>query len=202
MKYSYLMKSSVVLSIALSSVLSACSDPKKASEANFKKAIQAALDSDNEGKFCFTGVRFPETENPYNKDRNNILQVLEKEGLLSSSMVEQKGFFGGEAKQIKQYGLAEAGKKFVLDNQICVGKLEVIKVTNFTEPSDGLGQTVSQADYTYTIKDLPNWTKNPILLAAYPKSFGKLEKGEELEKKMNLILTNNGWQGHIRKGGF
>lgn len=35
-----------------------------------------------------------------------------------------------------------------------------------------------------------------------PKSFGKLAKGEELEKKMNLVLTNNGWQGHIRKGGF
>ncbi|MBP6190681.1 MAG: hypothetical protein KA999_00800 [Acinetobacter sp.] len=199
MKKSVFILSSV---LGLSLALSACSDPKKASEANFKKAIQAALDSDNEAKFCFTEGRFPETENPYNKDRNNILQVLEKEGLLSSSMVEQKGFFGGEAKQIKQYDLAEAGKKFVLDNQFCVGKLEVIKVTNFTEPSDGLGQTVSQADYTYTIKDLPNWTKDPILQAAYPKSFGKLAKGEELEKKMNLVLTNNGWQGHIRKGGF
>ena len=38
--------------------------------------------------------------------------------------------------------------------------------------------------------------------STFIESFGKLAKGEELEKKMNLVLTNNGWQGHIRKGGF
>lgn len=189
--------------ISLSIMLSACSNPKAASEANFKTAIQVALDGNNEGKFCFIDhIKFPLEENPYMEKQNRVYQVFEKAALFSSRMVEKKGLFGGDSKQVKQYDLTEAGKKLVVGNGLCVGKLEVTKVTNFTEPSDGLGQTVSQAVYSYTIKDLPNWTKDPTLQEVYPDSFGKLAKGEELEKKMNLVLTNNGWQGHIRRGGF
>ncbi len=188
--------------LGISVVFSACSDPKKPSEANFKAAIQQSIDTLMQGKACFTDANFPRDEDRWNKETsktNEKLQALERLGLLSSEVKSEKILHSTE--EWKVYDLTEKGKQQVFEVQnrptktskmLCAGDVKVTSVTNFTEPSDAMGRTVSQVNFDLTVTNLPDWAKDEEFQQIFP-NYAKFAKGESIETKTTLILTNNGW---------
>jgi hypothetical protein len=200
----------LALAIAAVVALSACGSSKNASKQNFAKAIDAhyatnctALDF-SMGTRLFAkfseGGGFPasvadgvEAGHP-EKHTGAPFEALEKVGLLTSKTTEvQAGLFGAKVAG-KEYSLTEAGTKALLKPgraSFCVGHRKVDEVVQFSEPSSGMGQTVSQAKYTYTVVDVPAWASDPALQDAFPELAEVLEPKKEAH--VDLVLMNDGW---------
>lgn len=187
-------------------VLAGCSDPKAASEKNFKVAAQAYLDTIYPK--CYVIQNFPITKDYYQGDTRNSLIALAKAGLVQEKELSRKDVrdWGGEKRiQVKSsFELSETGRKFYKQDVasayggkysgFCVGKAEVMEVVRYTEPADTFGQRLSQVNFTYTVKDLPDWAKSSELIEAVPAL--KPDVGsdvEPLKRTDTFVLTNNGW---------
>jgi hypothetical protein len=95
----------------------------------------------------------------------------------------------------KEYSLTDAGTKALAKpgrSAFCIGHRKVDDVAQFSEPSSGFGQTVSQAKYTYTVADLPAWAKDASVMAAFPDLAEVLK--QKREGRADLVLMNDGWE--------
>ena len=205
--------------IAVAVLLIACSDPKAASEKNFKISIQKSLDAAY--PMCYVKANFPAAipaSDPYRS--KSELQALVSAGLLSvkeeSREVSEKIFFSDKIR-IKMvvemvYNLTEEGKKFYkADGEkdlygkpiggFCFGKATVKEIPEFTEPADAGGVRSSRVTYTYQVSELPDWAKLPATIAVIPRLKKDVESEKTPIKSMAmLMLTNNGWT--FQFGGF
>lgn len=50
----------------------------------------------------------------------------------------------------------------------CYGEPAVKEIVRFTEPGDMMGMTVSQVEYTYQLKNMPEWAKSKAMQAQFP----------------------------------
>lgn len=200
------------LAIVIGTVLtlSACSSSKDASEANFAKAIDAYY-----GANCtvldfsmgatlhanFSDDGFPASVadaatlggNPEDRPAASF-EALEKAGLLSSKVKEVPASMFGKMVPGREYALTDAGTKALAKpggHSFCVGHRKVDKIVQFTKPSDAMGQTMSQATYTYTVADVPAWARNPAVQAAFPEVVDRLKPMRE--SRVDLVLMNDGW---------
>jgi len=201
----------ITLAIAALAALSACGSSKEASKANFAKAIDAHYAA-NCAAFDFSmgtrlfakfsdGGGFPvsvadgiEAGHP-EKHMGAPFEAIEKVGLLTSKPTEvQAGLFGAKLPG-KEYSLTDAGTKALSKpgrSSFCVGHRKVDEVVQFSEPSSGMGQTVSQAKYTYTVVDVPAWANDPAVRAAFPELAEVLKPKKEA--RVDLVLMNDGWE--------
>lgn len=96
--------------------LSGCSDPKDASESNFKAAAQQYLD--NIYPSCYFKANFPlKTDGYAFNNLADILHVMSQKGLLTEKEISRKHFeasWGGKAHDVvvNSYDLTDEGKKF------------------------------------------------------------------------------------------
>lgn len=158
--------------------LSGCSDdPKAANETNFKVALDSYLKV--EYPTCVFLFNFPTSEFGYGVLGPLRLRALEKAGLVSSKqeMITPPAFGGKPKPELgPMFSLTEEGKKFYSPSippkrgrgdgvgGFCVGKASLAALAQFSEPADFLGHRVSQLSYTYTVTDLPAWTRHPAIL--------------------------------------
>lgn len=200
--------------IAVAVLVTACSDPKAASEKNFKIAIQKSLDAAYPK--CFVKATFPKAIDNHYDFALKEFNVLTAAGLLSHKVeiqeIEEKVGFVNPRMQKKTlvksvYYLTEEGKKFYrpadeakkTEGGFCFGKATVKEITEFTEPADAGGVRASRVTYTFQMSDIPAWAKQPEFLAAIG---GRLKEAIEAEKtpapSMDmLMLTNNGWTSQL-----
>ena len=204
----------VTIMLIAGTILSGCSDPKKANESNFSKAIDAYF---TEEKACInapTGGVKPAGQD--DKTTDFSLYVMEKPmfsfgngaeyidalvtvGLLKmkTGTVSVEGFGGKKDTAVKIYELTDAGTKAFSKpdpearGKFCYGTPQVDEVTQFTEPAAMFGMTVSQVNFTYHIENQADWANSPVLQKAYPNL--KKNVGKSLTGKATLLLTNNGW---------
>jgi hypothetical protein len=199
-----LFRHAVVIAVAM--LLVACSDPKAASEKNFKVAVQKYLEVAYPK--CYLFANFPET---FDWDLTNLrpkLDAMVKIGLVSVKVEphEEQDMFGKKiTRNMPTYRLTEEGKKYFNENAgksiagkpmgaFCFGKATVKNIAQFTEPSDMLGVRVSQVSYTYQVSDLPGWTKLPEIEKAIPEFKADAESQDTpVARNEMVILTNNGW---------
>jgi len=177
-------KASLIIAILTAIIFSGCfADPKEANNENFTKAINEYLTSSKQKLNCFNiGNGFPK-EAYINEQR---MKEYENIGLLKSKTmkVEIRNMFlmtttnKKEYKDALVYDLTDAAKAFYKNGRVCVGKVKVDEIINFTDPSEMMGQEVSTVKYKYLISDLPVWLKK----APEPKV-----------KKDVLILSGKGW---------
>ena len=137
------------------------------------------------------------------------LDALVNAGLLKSSRTEVdqgQGMFGSDNKKVAviAYDFTEKGKSAFKEEEaqkssfggtrsgFCYGKPEVDEVTQFTQPGDMMGMTISQVSYKYHLADLPDWAKNPKVKSAFPDL--ARNTAESLDAKAALVLTNDGWK--------
>ena len=195
--------------------VSACSNPRAASEANFKAAIQDYFTSAKQA--CLDFPRgFPEDvmEGSYNSDdQARLFDELVVAGFLRSEPVQKQvrknpfsfTFPGSKPEMItisgKRYSITEEGvaagdpSSDAIGASFCYGSYEVRDVTNFTEPTAALGQTISTVSYTFAAADIADWARNSELLRGeFPRLVRDLKSlGEPINDQAVLILTRNGW---------
>lgn len=193
---------------ALILVLTGCSDPKEASEKNFKIAIQSYLDSAYPR--CYFVSNFPAIKGDWDiGGKNSGLIALEKAGLLKSTEVqeEEKQLFSQATRMVTRlsYDLTPEGKKYYKPaaaknmkgeemGGFCIGKASVKMVGQYTEPAEMMGQKVSRVNYEYTVTDLPAWTSSPDVQRALKGIKADLDSEKNPIKELDaLVLTNNGW---------
>ncbi len=203
------MKKAICIFLFFISVFG-CDDPKKANHDNFTKAIQPYLES----KFpsCFYHGTFPEKKETLSFSFSNKfkkLDVLVNAGLVEFKKKEVKKvrlITGGYKKvAVGEYYLTVKGKSVYQENAgetlsgkkiggFCIGKPQITEITNFTEPNNIFGHTISNVKFKYRVDNIPDWAKSNILLS----SFSLIRKYADSEKNnINdtavLILTDKGW---------
>ncbi|WP_194722387.1 hypothetical protein [Noviherbaspirillum malthae] len=186
--------------------LTGCSDPKQASDKNFKAAIQEYLNTAYPK--CYFNEKFPVQIDTDSFGRRAALQSLAKAGLLSETELSRREFkdWNGNVKLIikSEYALTDTGRKFynpnarqVMNREIggfCIGKAKVREINRFTEPADMLGHRITKVNYSYSIDELPEWATMLEVKAAIP---GLKEAADStatpIKETDTLVLTNNGW---------
>ena len=207
-----LLTSAVLVAIL---AVSACSDPRAASEANFKAAIQDYYASVQQACLDFPGG-FPKDvmEGSYNfDDQTRLFDELVAVGFLRSEPVQKQvrknpfsfSFPGktpemktisGKRYSITEEGMAAAGPSpAAIGARFCYGSYEVRDITNFTAPTPALGQTISRISYTFAAADIADWASNSELLRGkFPRLVRDLKSLEEpINDQAVLVLTGNGW---------
>ena len=190
------------LALPLALALCACSNPKAASEANFKAAIQTQLASQ---RACFEVLSgFPrELVEGRFFAYAELFEELAALGLLEAEPFRKEArALGGGARIVegKRYSLTEAGQAAVgranaLVTSFCYGSYRVREVTNFTEPGQVGGRTASTASYTYSADGIVAWARDSeILRERFPRLARDLVSGAEpIKGQAALVLTQNGW---------
>lgn len=186
----------------LSLTLMGCSDPKAASKANFRTALQGWFDAHPE---CVNIGQMPATVRADGSpaDRRGY-EALTAAGLLSvQKRRENRPPVMGQDMSYDAlvYQPTDAGAKVIRksDNtllggsDLCFARRVVGEVTSFTEPADVMGVRVSQVRYTYRLEDMAPWARDTAVRAALP-SLAKAAGTEQGEDKAALVLTSEGWQ--------
>jgi hypothetical protein len=197
-----------VLLMSLVGIIAGCSDPKAANEANFKTAMQNYLNTAYPK--CYVLQKFPASiQAGFDLfDLKPKFVALSKAGLLAETEqteVQNTGFGGKRTITKTVFDLTPEGKKYYKEdagqsmsgNRIggfCGGKATVTAVTQFTEPSDLMGQKISRVNYEYKVSDFPDWAKSPEVQAQVKGLKADVESDSVPLKALDVaLLTNNGW---------
>jgi hypothetical protein len=188
--------------------LAGCSDPKTASESNFKAAMQNYLDTAYPR--CYFVSNFPAEKESWDVGGKNLaLATLEQAGLLGVKEVqhEEKQMFSDKTRTVtkQSYDLTAEGRKYYKAEAtknlrgeamggLCAGKATVTSIGQFTEPADMMGLRISRVNYSYTVADLPAWAMRPDVQKAIR---GLKEDAQSastpVQGVVGMALTNNGW---------
>lgn len=189
--------------------LSGCNDPKKPSESNFKEAAQQYLDTVY--PVCYIKANFPyKTDGISFNNMPEVLHAMAEKGLLTEKELSRKHIdasWGIKAHDIvvNSYELTEEGRKYYKPDAaknmrgeniggFCFGKATVTEVSNFTEPSDAMGQKISRVSFFYKVSEIPEWAKTPEILSADRQIKKDVDSAKNGMKVTNaFVLTNNGW---------
>ena len=164
-------------------VLFGCSDPKEANETNFKKAIQAALASNQVCENLLGGMS--ETDGGFRVTHYGpipLLTVAERAGVIALRDAPLAGAAsGGHDYHIKVL------RPDLWDDKrgLCYGTMRVDKVLRWTEPADMMGRIMSIAVYRWNLAPA-KWTTADALEKAGIKIQG--------EDRAGLIKMNAGWE--------
>ncbi len=77
---------------------------------------------------------------------------------------------------------------------LCYATKTIDRVDNFTVPADAFGQHISEVTYFQKVTRLEPWAKDPSIQAAFPELRQDLDHLSTTPAKMDLTLTNKGWQ--------
>ncbi|HBT4848241.1 TPA: hypothetical protein MB351_004303 [Klebsiella pneumoniae] len=189
--------------------LSGCNDPKKPSESNFKEAAQQYLNTVY--PVCYIKANFPyKTDGISFNNMPEVLHAMAEKGLLTEKELSRKHIdasWGIKAHDlvVNSYDLTEEGKKYYKADAaknirgeniggFCFGKATVTEVSNFTEPSDAMGQKISRVSFSYKVSEIPEWAKTPEILTAVRQIKKDVDSAKDGMKVTNVfVLTNNGW---------
>jgi len=196
-------------------LMSACgNDPKAANEANFEKALNAHY---VQMKQCVRIGSAPNADGIIQEFRADS-SVQDKQlpfynGLVALGLLEAvsyqkdtKNFSGqvtGKADWVG-YKFSAKGENFLrpvdLDSgvfstgarQMCYGTPQVIEITNFTEPAEAMGVTVSNVQYAYKLVDVAPWANDPALTTQY-LWLAERVTSQSIDKTDDMVLTQAGW---------
>nr|WP_314432314.1 hypothetical protein [uncultured Brevundimonas sp.] len=131
-------------------------------------------------------------------------EALAAAGLLKGEPAEitQSGFFAGPQPKLAvvAYTLTPEGEKAFSEKgasrrisipSFCYGEPAVKEIVRFTEPGDMMGMTFSQVEYTYQLKNLPEWAKSKPMQETFPQL--ARDNADTLEGKAAVVLMNEGW---------
>ncbi|WP_313576389.1 hypothetical protein [Brevundimonas sp.] len=131
-------------------------------------------------------------------------EALAAAGLLKGEPAEitQSGFFAGPQPKLAvvAYSLTPEGEKvfsakgssrMLASPSFCYGEPQVKEIVRFTEPGDMMGMTLSQVEYTWQLKNMPEWAKSKAMQDTFPQL--ARDNAEILEGKAAVVLMNEGW---------
>jgi len=199
-------------------VMTACADdPKAATEANFEKALNAHFAKHKE---CLRVGSKPNEAGiiqEFNVSRKRqdeqlpLFTGFADLGLLETVTYQKddrtfSGKVTGKSDWIG-FKISSKGQTFVrpaeLDKgffstgapQFCYGTPQVVKITNFTEPTDAIGVKASSVLFTYKLVDIASWTSASVISERFKFIPDRLAN-QNIEDDEDMVLTNNGWVHH------
>lgn len=202
------MRRFVFVAITALLFLTACSDIKKPSGANFAKAINQYLAK--HGEACMPiGRQFPvDVPESQQKDQYGIgpeMVALEQAGLVHSSntVAVTPGIFGpGAPRSVKRYELTDEGKKYFQQisgifgqtGSFCYGQKAVDSIVKWTEPMTMGAYSQTEVTYTYKIVNLAGWAERPDVQRVFPDIRMTVNGASKTNQIAGLQLTNQGWE--------
>ena len=209
------LNSIIALTVALI-FMAGCSSPKDASKDNFEKVINAYLE-----KNCIIvaprKTSFPVTVDLLPKEnklaeKNNPETTKQYDALVKVGFLEEKDgsreknqFRLGNVKitvPTKIYSLTKKGeqafKKITHEGffggsngGFCAAIYKVSEIRNFSEPSQAMGYTISNVNFTIAAHNISDWAKNQGITEAFPRLAKALEANQS--QTSILVLMNDGW---------
>lgn len=202
------MRRSCRISFAGILFLTACSDIKKPSDGNFRKAIDEYLAK--HGRACtWIGRPFPidisEARQKVQYGTGSQMTTLEQAGLVHSSnvVVATPGIFGADApRPVKRYEPTNEGKKYLQQSPgafgpitgFCYGEKTVDSIVKWTEPVATGVYSQTEVTYTYKIQNLASWAQRPDVQSAFGDVKTTVIGVSKLNEIAGLQLTNRGWE--------
>lgn len=206
-------KAGMVVFAVMAVAVSGCSDIKQASKKNFAAAIDRWI-SENKDKaaLCLSpgsaGGRDDQeawvldTQDSDDKKALDAMDVLVANGLLQREEKTVSSWF--VTRKLARFTPTEKGRALIPDQtksrsglgrdmarSLCVGRLELVDVENYTEPADFNGLRVSRVYASFRYADLPAWVKDARVAAYWPDA--KRAAAGDFKKVVVMVLTGNGW---------
>jgi hypothetical protein len=173
-----------------------CSDPKRPSEANFSKAVQAYLEKAYPKCILYGNFPAPGADLDF-FNRNGRLKALAAAGALKETKTKGRVLYDltDEARKVYKPDMRQ-GYKGEKMGGLCFGRAVFEEITRFTEPADMLGVRLSQLTYRFKVLDLPGWAKHPAL--SEKGEFDELQTWVASEKEPlvavdAVVLASDGW---------
>lgn len=165
-----------------------------------------------------TSSNFPETinllpeDNPQSESRNpkttEEYDVLVDVGLLKvetgTVQVDKLSFIATDEKitlPTKTYSLTEAGQESFREltsrrswgpsKGFCLATYKIDEISNFSEPSQMMGLTISSVNYSFHPSNIKDWATNQSVASIFPNISKLLQ--EKQKASADLILMNDGW---------
>jgi hypothetical protein len=178
------------------------------SNANFKRAIQSALDTN---PACLSVSLPSEPRNTFTQEPTTdpYLDALAKVGLVDKKPVMMKNVMqalSGGPKEYPgtRYEVSAAGRKYAAHPKhsalmlgaetFCYGLPEVVDIVRYSEPDNMMGQTMTDVTYTYDLKDPAPWISASELQHIFPELGHVPTRDHPQEGKMALVLMSGGWR--------
>lgn len=145
--------------LAGTTLITACSSPRDATEENFSKAITDAFE--RHGTLCFAYLPISET---YADDDQDEL-AEEERALAKAGLVDAKPTTDYRHKPAHEFNMSAKGNELLHDGRFCFGKVALDKVVKWdsVKTVDGLDASSTFVYYTYRIVDVPGWATTPEL---------------------------------------
>lgn len=166
-----------ISSILFCTVLAGCDSSQAANTSEFTKAIDGKISKRCYGIFPYGMYAKPPFVVP-NSDTSSIdkMNAFTKAGVFS---MEDDG--QGKSK----YSLTDEGKKYSQGSGFCVGFRQVNDIVDFTKPGELFGVTMTKVEYTFVVRDIPEWVES------IPDIYEKLKTPEKAS--IELYLKKSGW---------
>ena len=201
----YMMK--IIVAIVLGLVLTGCWSKKEAGKGNFENVINEYLERNS---ITISPLRtdFPVTMELPSKD--SIGMEMEQENINQYEALVGIGFLEVKNERVeiqsnllheeivtvpaKIYSLTEKGKQ-ALDKKnqrgFCVATYQVDDISDFSEPSETMGYTISHVNFTVSPHNIVDWVKDERVVETFPDLKELLE--EHQSQSATLVLMNDGW---------
>jgi len=206
------MRRIFLISIAGFLSLTACSDTKQPSDANFTKAINQYLTK--HGQACTViGRQFPVdvsvSEQKLQSGAAIQMTALELAGLVRSSDTTavvhgmMDALSGSTPQQpVKRYDLTAEGKKyfhqtpgiFGQTGSFCYGQKTVDSIVKWTEPMTMGASSQTEVTYTYKIVAPASWVSNPDVQRVFSDVRTTVTGASKTTEVAGLQLTSKGWE--------
>ena len=189
--------------------LGACSSNTDANLENFTAATQAYLA--RKGDLCLAKTSWPidVTQHEVKLGARNALQmpVLEKLGLVRSSVITAASTGQGAAADVRRYELTDAGKKYYLHREtrsaaaggagieqgdFCAARLSLDKVVGWETLRTASGGREAVVSYTYKVDAAP-WTQDADIRKVFPMVDYIVRGQQSAQLKEAFTLTERGW---------
>lgn len=154
---------------------------------------------------------FPTESKEFDLSGNNkTMHALASAGVLKEVELSRKeipaSIFQSASTQVRySYDLTDEGRKYYKADArklrdgstaagLCIGSAKVVKVEQFSEPGDMMGQKISRATYTYRVDNLPTWASDEGVVGSNRELAPLVSsKDTPIKETRAFILTNNGW---------
>ena len=202
--------------LALFSVLLlvSCGSKNDANEKNFSEALDSYLAT--KGQLCLGipstwPVDLNEAARRSGMGTAAEMAALEKADLVRSHETETEYTPPLSSRPVRakvlRYELTDNGKTFYrekdrlglagnkqVQGDLCYGQQVLDKIVNWQGPTPAGDSKEATVFYTYRIKNLADWTKNPDIQKVFPGIVSTIDGAGKAQMNQSLTLTNQGWQ--------
>lgn len=195
----------VFVSLFFAAFFISCSNPSKASKANFTKILNdfhSQQPPSISSMFMSFPIVFAEAERSFFAPSKETIEALLKAELIvqgDDTITEKK-------TKANKFECTTAGQKcFVKKNMTSLlgrneyqgfsfAKETVTEIVSFSAPADLLGKKVSEVKYKTSLSNIAEWSKLPEIQKSFNnvKEYLSPDYSKEVKSAV-MILTSNGW---------